>query len=182
MKDNRGLSPVVLETKKLWIIAGSVAVLAYWSLNLSGFCFSQLRYLSDEQKIRMAIERLTSVNPSPELRPRTRGVVLSDKKYSHYRQVLRTYDSVEDFMQKNPNCCALVPKQESFSEDFIYPTFWDKITGAYNYGIRYRYTWSALITPIDENGNEGVPFVKEMKSTYGIEFGNCGCAWEKTHD
>ena len=85
-------------------------------------------------------------------------------------------------MQKNPNCCALVPKQEHFSEDFIYPTLWDKITGAYDYGIRYRYKWRELITPIDKNGNEGVQFVKEMEHTYGVAFDNCGNVWKKTHD
>jgi hypothetical protein len=57
----------------------------YGSLNYSGFCFEEMRYLSDEDKIHIAVTYVLN-----------RGF-----------KGKREYQSVNDFLANNPHCCSI---------------------------------------------------------------------------
>ena len=66
----------------------------YFGLNYSKFCFKQMRYLSDKEKIQMAFNYQNNRERIP--------IETVDKGTQYYRQI--RYDNFEEFIQKNQNC------------------------------------------------------------------------------
>ncbi len=123
-----------------WFFFGLPLILfsIYASLNYSGFCFDEMRYLSDEEKIRTVFEMRNQQD--------TIYVKTEDRGWQRYEQV--KYESFEQFMKMNPNCCALDP---GGPYELPPPDFIDRITG-YNSGevMARKYTLYYL----DENDRQ----------------------------
>ena len=64
-------------------------------LSYSGFCFKEFRYLSDQEKINIAITSILESN-------RDAVVLYEDNSF------LYPYKDVDDFLISNPNCCEIV--------------------------------------------------------------------------
>jgi hypothetical protein len=114
----------VLMLFPLWM--GVLILAVYGGLNYSGFCFEKMRYLSDEEKIRLVFDYQNSRDYMPI------------ENYS-YRQI--KYKNFEEFRQKNPNCCHVNP---GGGYDLPPPEFLDRITGFHsgdaivlNFKVRY---------------------------------------------
>ncbi len=126
------------------------------ALNYSGFCFEQRRYLSDEERIRDAVdgalEHYSDIRfvhaelPQPgypilknidsgSRRGDEKGMVLKAEQLIYYR-------NSDEFLSVNPGCCSVT--REGLYGEFIYAGLFDKITG-YSAGyvnlkfrVRYR--------------------------------------------
>jgi hypothetical protein len=88
-----------------------VFVVIFSTLNYNGFCFSQGRFLDQEEIYDNAIQKLINIY-SPDV---TGGwktidgkmqVILSVNRYN------KKYESVDQFKKENPSCCRIVPFEE----------------------------------------------------------------------
>ncbi len=122
----------------------------YSAVNLTGYCIAEKRFLSDDEKIGRAIMQIERRS-----------------NFSHYENGRINiwprikYESVNDFLAKNPNCCRLnpdEPRETGYSfGNAIYGSAHDIIV--LEYKARY----------MDENGNEQSVQVREDNVV-----GNCG--------
>lgn len=123
------------------------------SLNYSGFCWSKMRYLSDEEKFRLLFEMTNSLN--------TVVIKTNNKGAQSYERI--KYDSFEEFMEKNPNCFEIEP---SGFYEMPPPKFIDRITGFNNgeiIGMNY------MVRYLDDNGDRQL---KKIKTRRVLQ--NCG--------
>ncbi|MGB3402352.1 MAG: hypothetical protein WBA77_06655 [Microcoleaceae cyanobacterium] len=91
----------------------------YAGLNSSGFCFAKMRYLSDEDKFRQVFEE----------RNQPGKVFVKDEQDNKnggqfYKKI--TYESFEQFMESNPDCCTMRPSRGTPRWD------WERITGLHS--------------------------------------------------
>jgi hypothetical protein len=123
------------------------------SLNYSGFCFDKNRYLSDEEIFRMQFDSLSKQKTVP--------IKTKDKGTQRYEQV--KYESFEQFMEMNPNCCAIDP---GGPYEVGHSYFFDRITG-YDSGRVLVSTFA--LRYLDENGEQKS---QEITTEYVLQ--NCG--------
>ena len=129
------------------------SLVTFFSLNYSGFCFDQMRYLSNEEKIRLVFEHQ---NDGTTIR-----IVDANNRMHKYEKI--RYSNFEEFVQENPNCCRINP---GGSYDIPPDRFSERITGfnsgdliVLNFKIRY---W-------DEKGNQHSKTVESLN-----RLRNCG--------
>ena len=149
--------------KRHKILTGLLALLlipvTLGGLNYSGMCIPEGRWLSDEEKIRVAASAVANNGPNfnllndnmmnikPEGWDKFRNY---ESEYSDYKDPkiwqhnedgsytrIGTVD-VDEFTKENPNCCKAVGR--SNGHPMASPTFWTKIIGAYNDIVEVRYT------------------------------------------
>lgn len=127
-------------------------LMAYFSLNYSGFCFAQMRYLSNEEKFQSVFEAYIK-------NKKTEGTD-NMKEKSHTSTEDKTF---EEYVKKNPDCCKINP---GGPYDLPPPSFLDRITG-YNSGdvivMDFKKTY------LDKNGKQKL---KEYQAQYVMQ--NCG--------
>ncbi len=124
-----------------------LTLLGYFGLNYSGFCFAQMRYLSDEEKIRSVFN-------------------YQNARKSLYANELREhipYKSFDEYIKENPDCCKINSKR---GHDVPSPSFVDRIFGFNSSDFIFtdfkrRY--------VDEKGKQ---IIKEF--SFGNSVGNCG--------
>ena len=124
----------------------------YFGLNYSGFCFAKMRYLSDEEKIKLAFN---SLNNAEKLRIRI-GDEMQDSKFIKY-------ESFEKYIKENPDCCAvnLPGGVEALPDSFL-----TRILGLHSGdGIRIKFK----VRYLDESGLQ-----KSQEINSGIALQNCG--------
>ncbi|MFN6571546.1 hypothetical protein [Dendronalium sp. ChiSLP03b] len=93
----------------------STILTIYFSLNYSGFCFAKLRYLSDEEKIKLAFD---SLNSAEKLSIQIAGE-RQDRKFIKYK-------SFDEYIKENPDCCVINPPGGS---DLPLPEYLERIFG-----------------------------------------------------
>jgi hypothetical protein len=118
-----------------------VILLLVFSLNYSGFCFKEFRYLSDREQMESLfnIWNRSSISKT----------VLIDGEYQVLKRKNR-YANFDEFLEKYPNCCEIDPEG---GYDTAPPNFIDRITG-YDSGTRillefneeYRYPDGDILT------------------------------------
>jgi hypothetical protein len=113
---------IALSRKRSWFAKHPVLLLFVLllgvpaSLNYSGFCMSRGWWLGDEERIRIVIEEINRQYKLP-IETKTEGT-----KY----YIQEKYESVEDFLNKNPNCCKVT---SSGYFDLPAPNFLDRVMG-----------------------------------------------------
>lgn len=95
-------------------------------LNYSGFCMSQGRWLSDEEKIRLAIKSLIQQD--------TVLIETPEKGTQQFKAV--KYTEVDQFLNKNPNCCKT---EIRVGDDFVPRNYFTAIAGKHADNIRIEY-------------------------------------------
>jgi hypothetical protein len=83
-----------------WIVIVLLLLACFEFLNFTGFCYSQGRYLSDQELVEIAIKRNV---PS-----------LSGTRESTGNNM---YTSLEDFYRQNPDCCELAKWGHHFTNN-----------------------------------------------------------------
>jgi len=168
-----------------WITCGLIAALVVLmvialipiTLNYNGFCFKESRFLTDQEKYRIVVERIVQngnpFQPVKPLRPgRTYWSPQEGDTISHW--VIEGHDgavepipyrSADEFFAKNPNCCEMRPFFES-SEGSFMPDFWDRALGDCSGGV-VRVTNIARFR--DQAGIE-----REITHTGDSLLSNCG--------
>ncbi len=155
-----------------------LAFFRYAYLNYSGFCFKEMRYLSDDEKIRMAINHLNKPTYFYDHEDPSYWYSSGIKKGTPNRyQKKIPYESVDAFLDENPGCCTLIPKDANYNGvDYEErpPTFWERILGKYNYAVKVKYVMRYVEGPLDEKGKEGIGqrYEKTVQSVYNAS--NCG--------
>ncbi|MGJ5628722.1 hypothetical protein [Nostoc sp. CALU 1950] len=130
----------------------------FYSLNYSGFCFAKMRYLSDEEKLRMAFDYN---NREDKLFVYGGGTV---KSYQHIK-----YASFDEYIKENPDCCSInygEPYKIAQASFIPESSFLDRISGL---GFRDLTVINFKVRYLDENGNERVQEVR-----FGNTLRNCG--------
>jgi hypothetical protein len=119
-------------------------LVTFLGLNYSGFCFEKMRYLTDYEKMRLAFNY---INNAEKLR------VKVPEKGHEYRKFI-PYESFDEYIQENPNCCMINPPGGSDApppRPILYYSRLDRIFG-YNSGdlivIRYKVRY------LDKKGNQ----------------------------
>lgn len=85
------------------------------------------------------------------------------------RNTLVPYNNVLEFLQKNPDCCTVIPDEEIYGDSFEPISFWDRFWGGYSYGVLVK----VLIT--EKSSINGGPEVTETNpSEIHLKFNNCG--------
>ncbi|MGL4619759.1 hypothetical protein [Chroococcidiopsis sp.] len=136
---------------KFFLFVGGVLLIlfGYFGLNYSGFCFAEMRYLSNEEKIRAVFDYQNSRNRLPLDN-------LPDPKHIKYK-------SFDEHIALYPECCSVNPG----SPYEVPPTnFLDRIFGydsgdvvVINFQVRY----------LDENGS-----LKTVSNRFDNYLQNCG--------
>lgn len=143
---------------KIIVLGVLIALVSLASLNYSGFCIPQGRWLTDEEKIRLAASAVANNGPTfnylndhmrkalPESETRFRNF---EVEYTDYRDETIWKEipgggfsrigraNVDDFMRQNPNCCKVVGSE---GKPFVFPPFWWRILGNYDDVVEVRYT------------------------------------------
>ena len=116
----------------------SVALFLCGALISSGFCMKKMRYLSSEERIRLAFD---SINSATELRVKIPGKGFEDRQFIGY-------SSFDEYLKKNPDCCAVNPPGGS---DLPPPSVFASMFG-YHSGKYVRISYK--IRYLDDNGNK----------------------------
>lgn len=142
------------------------------SLNYFGLCYSQKRFLSDEEKLNIIIENILS--SEAESFKYYKSVILLDKNNERRIQLEKEYPGepvpyrdINEFFILNPKCCTVSDKY---------------IIGGYEYSIAHITFWSRLIRAVSlvitikylerYRDSEGIIHTKPISHDWVI--GNCG--------
>ncbi len=178
--DCHGMCRILIALAIIFILAAGPLVLM--TLNYNGYCFKEKRFISDQEKIRMVVERIVIKRGAPiPFWPKRydKGNVVKNKNGETVWVVSKDgnvkpsdepvepipYQSVDEFFARNPNCCTMVD-HVSGSEGPFKPDFWDRATGECSGGI-VRVTGTYRFR--DAAGNE-----REVRHTHESLLSNCG--------
>ncbi len=152
--------------------------IVYGFLNYSGFCFKEMRYISDEEKIRNAIAVVNKIGGAT--------YIGKDGFPDKYREII-PYEDVDDFLDKNPKCCEIIPYIgfDSLTDDPYPPSFWDRVFDNYNLAVRIRfkrvYVEGRLEKGIrgtwDKNFRRGLE--RKYEETVIVDYGMTNCERER---
>ncbi len=138
-----------------------IALIFLWGgLNYAGYCLDQNKFLSDEEKIRIAVGFVQSHS----------SVVI--ERHEGNQNIAESFKAVpyknfSDFMDKNPNCCAFKDDPHRPRPDGILPASinWGKFLGrsAANVFVNYKAQY------VDKNGA-----IKSTPQYRRVNIQNCG--------
>ncbi|MDB9376025.1 hypothetical protein [Nodularia sphaerocarpa] len=107
------------------MVVGLIAIVScYFALNYSGFCFAQMRFISDEEKIKLFFDQ---INFQQSIL--VNGLSQNFDTNLTYIQIV-PYGSFSEYVKKYPHCCGINTKN---GYDLAPPDFIDRIFG-YNSG------------------------------------------------
>ncbi|URD51176.1 hypothetical protein [Chroococcidiopsis sp. CCNUC1] len=95
--------------KSFFFVGGVLLILfGYFGLNYSGFCFAEMRYLSNEEKIRAVFDLQNSRDTLPlDNAPDPKHV--KDKSFDGYNLAHIKYKSFDEHIALYPECCSVNP-------------------------------------------------------------------------
>ncbi|WP_161814422.1 hypothetical protein [Steroidobacter agaridevorans] len=131
-------------------------------LNYSGFCLEQRRWLTDREKIEIAIKRILASYP-PTL---IEVVTYPDgRKADRYFQPENPvpYRSVDEFLQVNPECCEVTQREHPKISGSI--SLGSRLFGITSANVRVRYQ----VRYLDASGR----MITRIMEPY-IAISNCG--------
>lgn len=131
-------------------------------LTYNGYCHAERKYLTDEEKIRVAVADVIRKYPPPIMQiPVSYGWSLDIPENPIY------YRDVDDFLEQNPNCCFISRMSLNKGMDNTEPRFIERATGgvsafvSMNYAVRYldvsKTTKSVDVTGYLALSNCGIP-------------------------
>lgn len=147
-----------LRKKHVLSLALPLIAIAWGGLNWTGFCFSEFRYLSDEE----FFERFLESNPS-FLKPELWQIQnqLNDKTI----RAVNPYKDAREYMSLFPDCCKFGWQKGALSEISNNPSIKERILGGAPKRVAARINWRY----VDEKGQS------QMSSVYRIyASNNCG--------
>ena len=115
--DRRFAHEIAEETlKPTWLLLIVPVVLV--SLNLSDFCYRDMRFHSDDEIVRSAIEKALSVNYAQEIK----------------------YKDSNDVMVRNPDCCKIIRHKNPFASlppfvEGLFGRTWHEVSIKYRSGL-----------------------------------------------
>jgi hypothetical protein len=104
----------------LLVLGGGVAAVAL-ALTYSGLCIPQMRYVSDDEKIRSVVSGLLGYRDKKYFRNTEAGII----EVPGPREI--EYSSVDEFLELNEGCCSIGPRGGDGYEE---PTFLRRLFGS----------------------------------------------------
>lgn len=169
----------------LLVLYGGLHVI-YAHLNKAGYCIPKGRIASDEDKVKIAVERAVKTFPKQytigpfnkegrKRRAAESGFILDDKlfeKEASYK-VLTSYDSADKFLGKNPDCCRFEARDIIYTyggriDHTTEPTFFDWAAGRVMDRIYVDY----VLDIVDGDGK-----IYQIPSGARIHVNNCSHVW-----
>lgn len=145
----------------LGLVTAYGAYLGYLArLNYTGYCHAAGKFLTDDEKIRMAVADVLKTYPPAVIRT---PVVTDGLQFTRRPANPIYYRDVDDFLRRNPNCCHVSLSDEG-SESYEPGYLW-RIVGATSGFVIVNY----LVRYLDE---DSTPQSKKIKAT--IPISNCG--------
>jgi hypothetical protein len=146
----------------LFLLLGGVPA----GLNYSGFCWAEKRWLNDEEMIRGAIAEL--------LRYDTTTIEFPIVGYQVVKLIKE--NSVEEFLNNNPNCCFVSNGKDTVfmaaiphtTDGIMLPPLDSKFLGQYRNSVAIYYNQSYL--DLEKN-------LKTRQKMYFVSMANCGTAY-----
>ncbi len=128
------------------ILLGTLFLMA--GLNYSGLCVREARWLSDDEFFKSAVKRTLRIYPYVRIRSEKQveedGKIITKMVTSKPKGFL-PYQSLEEFMAVNNNCCTFEEPIEGFK-----PSLLDKVTGFFANFVTVRYQ---ILYPGDSSKN-----------------------------
>ena len=146
----------------LFVAVISIAGIYIGHKNYSGYCFSEGKYLTDAEKVRVAVADELAHYP-----PENISIYSEEWKRRHWANQLPgepiRYKDVDDFLTQNPDCCeiSLTRKELEWSG----ARFTDRVTGTVNSFMGLKY-W------VRSRDNDGK--IHEIKNLNYTALSNCG--------
>ncbi len=130
--------------RRRWIVLslGAIVLLSLGTLNYSGMCISERRYLTDQEKFRKFVSHVIRNVPG-------RGYVENNTGDRNIQKVI-PYRTADEFFKTNPNCCEFGPTAGNGIEPMPAPSLVDRALGKATDVIVRRY----LIRYIDAHGHQ----------------------------
>lgn len=135
-------------------------------LNFSGYCLEEERYLSDEEKIQIAVRREIASYPPVLVRRQSaeeEGVLRNFIVYERPDNPIY-YDDIEEFYKINPNCCEVT----SSGKDGHPRGIWNRLSGNTSDFVHVKYLVRYLAA-------DGAEISHEYETFPAIS--NCGSTW-----
>jgi hypothetical protein len=135
-----------------------VLMFSWGTLNWTGFCFSEYRYLSDQE----FLERFLDSNPNilkPEL-----SVVqnqLNDKSI----RAITPYKNANEYLELYPTCCQLGSNKRARSEISWDSSIFQRLLNLFSQRVSYRLYWRI---------HDGTGVSRLTDLYYTGEANNCG--------
>ena len=154
------LCRLILATGVVFVtVAGGKSSLTYF-----GFCFKERRFLSDEEKISIAIrDILTNYPPVIEEYGKTNGQAIVIGGHAPANPIY--YKDTDAFLDENPDCCKVTRKMERSGYTI---RFEHRLLGSANTFVEVRYK----VKYIDASGVE-----RSVVTEKYIAISNCGYPW-----
>lgn len=149
---------------KIFMISIAVVVLvglpsSFALMNYSGLCVPRMEYLSERDKIRIAVTQLlANMRPSERTYTERNGQV---ELIELVAQNGSPYADVESFMEANPDCCHVRMHLESLGHS---PGAFDRISGRFSGYVIIRY-------------RAGREPSSDMTQAH-VAVTNCGATWD----
>lgn len=151
----------------LTMITLVLVVIVILSLNYAGFCFAERRFLSDEEKIKIAIKYILSTYPPViDLFEERNEIVVKIGRNTPADPI--RYDSMEDFLSQNPSCCKITKTMERSGYTVRLE---HKLLGSVNTFVELKFK----VKYVDEKG-----IVRTAMKTRYVAVSNCGHPWSGT--
>lgn len=129
-------------------------------LNYDGYCIPEHRILSDDEMIRIALKDVNRERPKYVYS-------YSTGKKERVQEDYIPYASIDELLEKNPNCCSFGLRSHLTSEGRLPPpTFFARINGLHRGYVRYKFEAHYV------NAETGEEYSKEYNGSYKIK--NCG--------
>lgn len=138
-----------------------VSGFVWWAgMNYTGYCHAEGRYLSDEEKIDLAIKNILQTYP-PVLTDNAAGVIHSKRPDNPAH-----YADINEFKSANKNCCEIT--QATNDGEGYRVSLYSRITGSISGLVHVKY----LVRYKDETGNQ---VLRPYETSPAIT--NCGSIW-----
>lgn len=155
------------------VLAGLLSI--FLGLNYFGLCYSQKRFLSDEEKRNLVIDYIIRTEKANfEYFQSIKAMNESDGYRRYIEKNLDDepipYRDIEEFLALNPNCCQVTTNYKSIGGEGDTVSCWNRLIGFKSsvVGIRYLKRY---------RDNKGIIQTKRLEIFPGIS--NCGeLVWE----
>lgn len=125
---------------KLWVVIKKIATiialfgLALATLNSTGFCLREMRYLSDAEKLEIVKHHFSD----PETKNQCVIVHTANSETMKYKICNSPYPDIASFEKTNPNCCKVINGDDNLDE-MGRPRLGDKLFGISNFIGKAKY-------------------------------------------
>ena len=131
-----------MDKKKINAMLTIFALFAILGINYFGFCYHQMRILSNEEKIKIVAAHILARYPKPGAVHEQLNAGSSIPRWSTVKTWPENpipYHDMNEFFLLNPNCCQVTTNYKSIGGEGISVSCWSRLMGFESsiVGVRY---------------------------------------------